>query len=63
MAASLSVSSDDFSLAWIDGGEARTLGTVDSPMGSLVEVCRNLGIRPAPEQLQRACTASTYFNY
>jgi putative hydrolase of the HAD superfamily len=57
MSAVLSVSADDFSRAWIDGGEARTVGMVDSPMGSLTKVCRNLGIHPTPEQLRRACTA------
>jgi putative hydrolase of the HAD superfamily len=57
MAAVLSASADDFSRAWKEAGEARTLGTVDSPTGSLAEVCRNLGIRPTEQQLKQASQA------
>ncbi len=57
MAAALSVSTSDFSRAWIAGGESRTLGTLESPMGSLVEVCRDLGVNPNRAQLELACKA------
>ena len=57
MADALSVSAGDFRRAWIAGGDARTLGIVASPMGSLSEVCRTLGIDPTSAQLERACKA------
>jgi len=57
MAAALSAPSDDFSRAWIAGGDARTLGIVTSPMGSLTEVCRQLGIASTPAQLEKASRA------
>jgi len=57
MAAALFAPADDFIRAWIEGGNARTLGLVDSPMGSLTEVCRNLRIEPTQAQLERASKA------
>lgn len=57
MAAALSIPADDFSRAWIAGGEARTLGKVASPMGSLVDVCRHLGAAPTQVQLEKASEA------
>jgi len=57
MATALSIAADDFSWAWIAGGDARTLGRVASPMGSLAEVCRHLGVTPTQAQLELASRA------
>lgn len=57
MAAALSAPVIDFSQAWIAGGDARTLGLVTSPMGSLTVVCQQLGINATPSQLEQASKA------
>jgi putative hydrolase of the HAD superfamily len=57
MAAALSIAADDFSRAWIAGSDARTLGKVTSPMGSLIEICRGLGAMPTQAQLEAASKA------
>ncbi len=57
MAAALSAPANDFSRVWIAGGDARTLGIVTSPMGSLTEVCRTLGISASSAQLEMASKA------
>jgi len=57
MAAALTIPPREFSQAWISGGDARTMGTVISPMGSLLEVCRALRFTPAQAQLELASQA------
>jgi putative hydrolase of the HAD superfamily len=57
MAAALAVPPDVFNRAWVAAGDARTLGKVDSPRGSLRQVCAGLGIAPTSSQLDRACAA------
>ena len=54
MAAALSIPSADFSRAWTKGADARTLGIVASPLGSLAEICRQIGVAPKSEQLEQA---------
>jgi len=54
MAAALSIPFDDFSRAWIAGGEMRTLGKVSSPMGSLIKVCHQLRVNTTQAQLELA---------
>lgn len=57
MAVALSVASHDFSRAWIAGRDARILGQVTGPLGSLIEVCRRLGAAPTQAQLELAAKA------
>jgi putative hydrolase of the HAD superfamily len=57
MAATLSTATDDFFRAWIAGSDARTLGKVASPMGTLIEICRGLGATPTQAQLEAASEA------
>jgi len=57
MATALSIATDDFSRAWIAGSDARTLGKVVSPMGSLIEICHGLGATPTQAQLDAASKA------
>ena len=54
MAAALSIAADDFSRAWIAGRDDRTLGKVVSPMGDLIEICRDLRATPTQAQLEAA---------
>ena len=57
MAAVLSISPDDFSRAWIAGRDARILGKVAGPLGSLIEVCRHLGAARTQAQIKLASKA------
>ncbi len=57
MAEALAIPTSEFAEAWISGGDARTIGTVISPMGSLLEVCRTLRFTPAQAQLEQASQA------
>jgi len=57
MATALSIAADDFPRAWIAGGDARTMGKVTSPMGSLVEVCHRLRATPTQARLELASRA------
>lgn len=57
MATALSIATDDFSRAWITSSDARTLGKIASPMGSLIEICRALGATPTQAQIEAASKA------
>ncbi len=54
MATVLSAPPDDFAGLWLDLWEERMSGVLESPVGVIEHVCRELGVNPDNAQIERA---------
>ncbi|HEY41779.1 MAG TPA: HAD family hydrolase [Dehalococcoidia bacterium] len=54
MASALSAPPDDFAGLWLDLWEERMNGTLESPVGVIEHICRELSVRPDDTQIEYA---------